>query len=149
VDLATATLIGVVVGAVLGWVIALFQRQADRHARAIERKYERLHAASRSLRLSVIQAAQLHYSRTIIAMFLDVTAWPSLRWAQFGRTLAETGASLALVIDDLPGDLSEEYEEAASALFGATSADNRKLRRYTNAALALRRAVEAKARSLR
>lgn len=147
-DAATATIVGFLLGGLMAWGISVFQRREDRRARALERKYERLHTASRLLRISVIQAARLHYTRSWWSI-LDVTAFPSLQWPAFGQTLAEIGASLALVLDDISGPVATEFEEAAEAIFGSRRADQAKLTRFTNAALALRRKVEAKARGLR
>ena len=117
-DPAVAIILGVLVGGVLTWAVSLFQRKTDREARATERKYEQLHAASRLLRVSIIQAAQLHHSRTYLAMFLDVTSWPSQRWAAFANTLADAGAALALVVDEVAGPVAKEYENAAQELLG-------------------------------
>jgi hypothetical protein len=148
VDPSVAIIVGVVLGAVLSWVISLFQRESDKNARAVERKYERLREGSRMLRLSVIEAAQLHHSRSLRGLF-DLTAWPALRWASFARTLANTGAAMALVLDDIAGPVSTEFEAAAASLLEATRAEPAKLQRYINAAMAMRQLVEAKARALR
>lgn len=147
VDPSLAIIVGVVIGSVLTWVITLFQRGADQKARASEREYERLREGSRLLRLSVIEAAQLHHSRSFRGLF-DLTAWPSLRWASFGRTLAGTGSALSLVADEIKGPVADEYETAAEVLLEAIRADPAKLKRYIAAALALRQLVEAKARGL-
>lgn len=74
-DPATATIVGFVLGGLVAWIISIFQRQADRHARAVERKYDRLHVAARLLRFSVVQAAQLNYARSWRG-FIDLAAWP-------------------------------------------------------------------------
>ncbi len=147
-DPSVAIIVGVLIGGVLTWAISLFQRNADREARAVERKYERLHAAARLIRLSVIQAGQLNYSRSLRGL-PDMTAWPSQRWAQFARTLTDAGAALALVSDELPQAAGIEYETAAEALLNSNRADQKKLERYTKAALALNGAVEARTRALR
>lgn len=78
-----------------------------------------------------------------------MTAWPSQRWAQFARTLTDAGAALALVSDELPQAAGIEYETAAEALLNSNRADQKKLERYTKAALALNGAVEARTRALR
>jgi hypothetical protein len=147
-DPAVAIIVGVLLGGVLTWAISLFQREADKQARRTERMYEQLHSASRLLRLSVIEAAQLHHARSLRGLF-DLTAWPAMRWASFARTLANTGAAMSLLLDDVAGPTTDEYEAAAQALLEATRADSAKLKRYIDAAMAMRRIVEAKARGLR
>jgi len=149
VDVPTPTLVGVLIGGAIGLAGSVLAQRYDRQARALDRKYERLREASQLLRLSVIQAARLHQSRTVIARLLDVRAWPAQRWSAFGELLARAGSALALVVDEIPKPIREEYEAAAQALFESWRADDTKLSRYVKAALDLRRTVEDRARSLR
>jgi len=150
-DLAAATLLGFLVGGLMTWLVSLFQRRSDREARAVERKYERLHAASRLIRLSAWQAVQLNFSRTLVGQLLDAMSWGQWtpRWQPFAYTIAEVGAALALVLDDVAGKTLDEYEASVQAILETKRSDQPILTRYVNAALALRRELEAKARSLR
>jgi len=152
VDLAAATIVGFVFGGLMTLLVSIFQRRTDREARAIERKYERLHTASRLIRLSAWQAVQLDLSRTVIGQLLEATSWGTKwtpRWQPFAYTIAEVGASLALVLDDVAGKALDEFEAAMVGIMEAKRSDRKILTRYVNAALALRRELEARARSLR
>src|SRR6266849_10320875 len=126
------------------WLVSIFQRRSDREARATERKYERLHVASRLIRLSAWQAVQLNFSRTFIGQLLDATSWGQWtpRWQPFAYTIAGVGAALALVLDDVAGKALDEFEAAMVAVMEARRSDRQILTRYVNAALALRRELE-------
>jgi hypothetical protein len=149
VDPAVAIILGVFIGGLLTWAISLFQRRADREARATERKYEQLHAVSRHLRVTLIHASFLNYSRSWFARLLDVTSWERRHWTAVAMSTAETGSSLALVIDDVAGPVLHEYETAVEVVLERKRSDAAALKRLTTATLALRRLVEARARSLR
>lgn len=150
-DLVVATLLGVIVGGLIAWLISIFQRQSDREARVAERKYERLNAASRLIRISMWQATQLNFARTFVGVLLDVTSWGKWTppWQPFAYTIADVGAALALVLDDVAGPVLDEYQSAVEAMLKAQKSNTAVVERYVNAALALRRQLEATARALR
>jgi hypothetical protein len=149
VDPSLAIILGVFIGGLLTWAISLFQRQSDREARATERKYEQLRALSRLIRISLIHAALLNYSRSWFARLLDVTSWERRHWSAMMHSVAETGAALAMVLDDVAGATLDEYEACVEKILDAKRSDRVLMKRYGDAALALRRLVETKARSLR
>lgn len=150
-DPAVAIIVGVLLGSLLTWVITLFQRQADREARAVDRKYERLHSASRLIRLSMWQAVQLNFSRTWVGMLISGTSFGQWtpNWQPLAYTIAEVGAALAMVLDDVDGKALDDYEAAVGAMLQAKHSDKRLLTTYVDTALVLRRELEAKARALR
>lgn len=150
-DLAGATVVGLLIGSIVSLVISVVQRNADRHARAIERAYERMHAASRLIRISMWQAAQLNFSRTLTGKVVDAVSGGPLtpNWQPFAYTITEVGAALALILKEIAGANLTEYEAATEAILKAKGSDRALLSGYVKAGLALRRELEAKARALR
>jgi hypothetical protein len=145
-DPGLAALLGAAIGGLIAWVVSAFQRRHDTRERREERRFERLGLAALHLRLSLGHAMKLDYSKSNRAL-LDITSWGP-RWQPFIESAASAGAAMALVADEVPKELWDQYVEAAAALGQATKSDHELLVAYMSATKALSATVEARARTL-
>jgi hypothetical protein len=146
-DPGLAALLGAAIGGLIAWAVSAFQRRHDRRERREERRFERLALATLHLRLSLGHAMKLDYSKSYRAILLDPAIWGP-RWQPFLESVSSAGAAMALVVDEVPKDLWDEYLAAAAALVEATKSDHDLLNAYMVAAKALSSKVEERAREL-
>jgi len=145
-DPGLAALLGALIGGLIAWTGSASQRRHDTRERREERRFERLAQAGLNLRLSLGHAMQLDYSKSYRAI-LDMTNWGP-RWQPFLSFVAAAGSAMALVKDEVPKELWDQYVEAAAALAEATKSDHDLLSAYMAATKALSAKVEDRAREL-
>jgi hypothetical protein len=145
-DPGLAALLGAAIGGLIALAVSAFQRRHDRRERREERQFERLALAALHLRLSLGHAARLDYSKSYRAV-LDMTNWGP-RWQPFLESVAAAGGAMALVADEVPKELWDQYVAAAAALVEAKKSDHELLNAYMAATKALSAKVEERAREL-
>ena len=140
------TLVGVGIGSMITWRVAVGQREYDAKIRREDRRYERLVTASLWLRQSILAAAELDQSRSWRAT-VDITSWGP-KWRPFIDAVGQASAAASLIRDAVSEDLWRALDVARDALWASKRSDKELLQTYMEAAEALRKGVDEVARPL-
>jgi HAMP domain-containing protein len=99
------------------WLTSTAQRRHDARQRCDERRWDRLTAAAQHLRMSILRATEMDYSKSWRSA-LNITSW-GIKWEPFLEEISRAGAALSAVRDELGHEALERYYAAIEAIFNA------------------------------